>query len=87
MARANCIGKEYREHLKKISADRMHEALRDNGLSQTNLSKITGVPLNSINVICSGKRSMTVDMANRISSTLGVADAWLMGISDKKYDD
>lgn len=59
--------------------DRLNQALKHYGITQTELSRRTGIPKGSINQYCTGFVEPKDDRVFLICRALNVSEAWLMG--------
>ena len=60
-------------------ADRLREAMADNGLRPIELSEKTGIPKSMVSYYMAGKSQPKADRVYSLAQALGVSEAWLMG--------
>lgn len=60
-------------------ADRLREAMADNGLRPIELSEKTGIPKSMVSYYMAGKSLPKADRVYSLAQVLGVSEAWLMG--------
>ena len=53
-------------------AETLRQAIRDSGISGRQLARDTGVPQAVFSLFLSGKRSITIDTADKIASAVGI---------------
>lgn len=61
-------------------ADRIKEALNMNGLKQSDLCRLTGIPKSAISQYISGAFEPKQGRIYLLSKALNVSEAWLMGL-------
>ena len=62
-----------------LTKDRLREAMRDAGLTQSDLARATGLNRATISRYLSGEVEPRQDAAHKLSIALGVAEFWLWG--------
>lgn len=65
--------------MKSTSSKRLNELIEHFGITQTDLSKKTGIPKSAISMYVSGQRKPKQDRISDIAEAYGVNEAWLMG--------
>lgn len=72
--------------MKKSFPDRFREVINNKDITQTELSKITGITQSSISDWLNGKYSPKQDKIDILAKALGVSPAYLMGWEDDDVD-
>lgn len=72
--------------MKKSFPDRFREVINNKDITQTELSKITGITQSSISDWLNGKYSPKQDKIDILAKALGVSPAYLMGWEDDDID-
>lgn len=69
------------------TARRLQEAMNDMGITQQDLVDKSGVSKSSISQYVNGSHAPSNISSGKMAQVLKVSAVWLMGLSDKKYDD
>lgn len=69
----------------ELTADRLREAMNEKGLTQQELSNLSGVTKSSISHYVNGKNVPDNFQAFKLSKVLGCSPTWLMGIDEQNY--
>lgn len=72
--------------MKKSFPDRFREVINNKDITQTELSKITGITQSSISDWLNGKYSPKQDKIDILAKALGVSPAYLMGWEDENEE-
>lgn len=74
--------------MKKTFQDRISEIMQEKGITQAQISKLTGITQSSLSDYIKGKYSPKQDKIDQIAHALGVSPAYLLGWDDgdKKED-
>lgn len=65
--------------MKSNSSERLSELMNHFGITQTDISKKTGIPKSAMSMYVSGQRTPRQDRISDIAEAYGVNEAWLMG--------
>lgn len=68
-----------------VFCERLRYALELTGISPAEFSKRTGIPPSMMSYYLNGKIKPKADRLHIIASTLGVSDAWLMGLNEESF--
>lgn len=66
------------------TAERIRTAMDNNGITQAELSRKTGIPKSTLNEWLKGKYEPKQDNAFLLAKALGVSPSWLMGIMEEE---
>lgn len=69
---------------KDVFRQRLVEAMADNKMRRTDISKKTGIPISTISRYVSGEILPRIDYTNRIANALNVNPMWLFGYEDSR---
>ena len=69
---------------KSVFSKRLKKAMEENGMSMTDVSKKTGIPISTISRYISERMLPRIDYANRIATALNVNPSWLFGYGESK---
>ncbi len=67
-----------------ILADRLRQALTEKGLTQAELSRMTGISDSKINCYLSGRYNPRTETCLKLANALGVTVSWLTGLPEQE---
>lgn len=65
-------------------SERLQQALREKGMRQAELSRLTGIPRGNISNYCSGRYEPKVEIIQKFAKALGCSEMWLWGYDEEK---